>query len=160
VGADASSAAPAGPLSRLIRAVHERRTSRKQAYAFYGVRPRMTSVADQKLMAQYNSHADVLGGSAALQVRCCCARVLRAACSLLLLPLCSTHGVRGEAPPPPAVRQLHWHAHPAQHPRAPMLPTHTHQMQALRFDDVGKRQVAVEERFLLQRGIIHPYNKM
>jgi hypothetical protein len=41
-----------------------------------------------------------------------------------------------------------------------MLPTHTHQMQALRFDDVGKRQVAVEERFLLQRGIIHPYNKM
>lgn len=58
-------AAP-GPLARLIRAVHERRTSRKQAYAHYGVRP--TSVADQKLISAYNSHAAVLGGSAAEQV--------------------------------------------------------------------------------------------
>jgi hypothetical protein len=33
-------------------------------------------------------------------------------------------------------------------------------MSELRFDDVGKRQVEVEETFLLQRGIIHPFNKL
>lgn len=32
------------------------------------------------------------------------------------------------------------------------------QMSQFKFDDVGRRQVALEERFVLQRGIIHPYN--
>lgn len=31
-------------------------------------------------------------------------------------------------------------------------------MTELKFDDVGKRQVAVEEMFVLQKGIIHPFN--
>jgi hypothetical protein len=31
-------------------------------------------------------------------------------------------------------------------------------MSQFKFDDVGRRQVALEERFVLQRGIIHPYN--
>jgi len=34
------------------------------------------------------------------------------------------------------------------------------QMNQFKFDDVGRRQVALEERFMLQRGIIHPYNKL
>eukprot|EP00775_Hariotina_reticulata_P006155 gene6155-6392_t len=33
------------------------------------------------------------------------------------------------------------------------------QMSELRYDDVGKRQVEVEETFLLQRGILHPFNR-
>lgn len=38
-----------------------------------------------------------------------------------------------------------------------LLPTLL-QMTELKFDDVGKRQVAVEEMFVLQKGIIHPFN--
>jgi hypothetical protein len=34
------------------------------------------------------------------------------------------------------------------------------QMADLTFDDVGKRQVAVEEAYMLGRGIVHPYNRL
>jgi hypothetical protein len=117
---------PVGPFARLVRSLYELRTSRKQQAALYGgaglgpggigLHAHQThpgavaaaamaaggphTVADHKLMAQYNSHAAVLGGSTAVQ------------------------------------------------------------MHTLRFDDVGRRQVAVEERFLLGRGIIHPYNTL
>lgn len=33
-------------------------------------------------------------------------------------------------------------------------------MQELKFDDMGRRQVELEERFVLQKGIIHPFNKL
>jgi Flp pilus assembly protein TadB len=34
------------------------------------------------------------------------------------------------------------------------------QINQFMFDDAGRRQVALEERFVLQWGIIHPYNKV
>jgi hypothetical protein len=34
------------------------------------------------------------------------------------------------------------------------------QMADLTFDDVGKRQVAVEEAYMLGKGIVHPYNRL
>jgi hypothetical protein len=43
------------------------RTNAAQAYAFYGKKPQ--TMADHKLMAQYNSQAAVLGSSTAAQVR-------------------------------------------------------------------------------------------
>lgn len=68
LSADGTKGGPsAGLLSRWIRKIHANRTTANQAYAYYGAKPQ--TVAEQKLVAQYNSQAAVLGSSTAIQVR-------------------------------------------------------------------------------------------